>query len=157
MSGRFAAWVLTTRPVVRAPIWLYRAGLGFVFGGRLLMLEHIGRTSGEPRYVVLEVADRPAPDEAIIASGFGYRAQWLRNLVANPGCRVSIGFRRRMPAVATVIDPAESARLLSQYQRRHPRTWQQLEAAIVHATGDAEPVIPLVRLALQRGSADPGR
>ncbi|MET8156751.1 hypothetical protein ABZT47_10295 [Sphaerisporangium sp. NPDC005289] len=42
------ARVLRTRRLVRAPIWLYRAGLGILFGSRLLMLEHIGRTTGAP-------------------------------------------------------------------------------------------------------------
>lgn len=36
---------LRTRWLVRAPIWLCRAGLGAVLGSRSLMLEHTGRTS----------------------------------------------------------------------------------------------------------------
>ena len=47
---------LRTRWLVRMPVWLYRARLGFLFGNRLLMVEHIGRKSGRRRYVVLEVA-----------------------------------------------------------------------------------------------------
>ena len=55
-----ASKMLHTRWLVRAPIPLFRAGLGFVFGGRLLLLEHLGRTSGEHRFVVLECVERPA-------------------------------------------------------------------------------------------------
>lgn len=43
--GRWGAWALGNRILTRAPIWLYRAGLGFVFGSRILMLEHVGRRS----------------------------------------------------------------------------------------------------------------
>jgi hypothetical protein len=53
MSGvgtRLRAKALHTRWVVRTPIGLYRAGLGFVFGSRLLMLEHRGRSSGARRF-----------------------------------------------------------------------------------------------------------
>jgi len=60
VAARGAA-LLQVRWFVRSPIWLYRARLGFVFGSRLLMLEHVGRTSGHRRYVVLEVIARPAP------------------------------------------------------------------------------------------------
>lgn len=60
-----------------APIWLYRARLGFVLGSRTLMLEHVGRKSGAKRYVVLEVVGHPAPDTYVVASGFGEHAQWF--------------------------------------------------------------------------------
>jgi len=74
LVARIGARGLTTRWLVRAPIGIYRAGLRFVFGSRLLMLEHRGRSSGRRRFVVLEVVDRPARDEYVIASGFGPRA-----------------------------------------------------------------------------------
>jgi hypothetical protein len=57
LTGR----MLRTRRLVRAPIWLYRARLGFLFGPRLIMLEHTARKSGARCYVVLEVVDRPSP------------------------------------------------------------------------------------------------
>src|SRR4051794_19376116 len=78
-TSSIAARALRTRWLVRLPIWLYRARLGFLFGRRLLMLEHVGRTSGQPRYVVLEVVDH-SPGEYTVCAGFGERTQWLRNL-----------------------------------------------------------------------------
>jgi len=47
------------RAVVRAPITLYRHGLGWVPGRRALMLERTGRRSGQARFVCPEVAERP--------------------------------------------------------------------------------------------------
>jgi hypothetical protein len=43
------AGLLRSRWFVRPPIWLFRAWRGFLFGGRLLLLEHFGRKSGATR------------------------------------------------------------------------------------------------------------
>lgn len=95
-----AARALRTRALVRAPITLYQHDLGWIFGQRILMLEHTGRRSGQARFACLEVAGRPGPERIIIVSGFGERAEWYRNLLADPRCTVSIGFApgsRRIP------------------------------------------------------------
>ena len=57
-------WWLRHRSLVRAPIWLFRARLGFVFGSRLLMIEHTGRKTGARRYVTVEVSAVPEPGPA---------------------------------------------------------------------------------------------
>ncbi|WP_190820398.1 PNPOx family protein [Saccharopolyspora pogona] len=46
------------RWLARAPIPLYRRGLGWLLGIRIMMLEHRGRRSGQLRYAVLEVLGR---------------------------------------------------------------------------------------------------
>ena len=79
---RLAARLLETRWLMRLPIPLYRVGLGWLFGERLVMIEHLGRVSHEPRYVVVEVVER-GRNVVRVASGFGTRAQWYRNLRAN--------------------------------------------------------------------------
>jgi len=66
-----AARLLQTRWIVRAPVWLYRARLGFLLGSRLLMLEHTGRKTGTRRYAVLEIVYCPQPGTYVVASGFG--------------------------------------------------------------------------------------
>jgi hypothetical protein len=48
-----------TRLAFRLPIWLYRLRLGWLLGDRLLLLTHIGRTSGQRRDRVK--APMPAP------------------------------------------------------------------------------------------------
>lgn len=107
--GALAHKFLTTLSLARAPIALYRRGLGLLFGQRLLMLEHVGRTSGETRYVVLETVGRPSANVIVVASGFGPSAQWYRNLRAQPKCRVSIGRQQHCPALARLMDEAESS------------------------------------------------
>jgi hypothetical protein len=73
-----------TRLAFRLPIWLYRLRLCWLLGERFLMLTHIGRKSGRPRYTVIEVVrhDR-ASDCYVIASGFGAHTDWFRNIQKN--------------------------------------------------------------------------
>lgn len=143
------AKLLTTRWVVRAPIPLFRAGLGFLFGGRLLMIEHRGRVSGARRYVVVEAVEHEASDRIVVASGFGPKAEWYRNLLAEPRCGVSVGARRRVPARAEALAPDESRALLARYAEAHPAAFAALQRSIVDATGDPDPEIPMVRLHLR--------
>lgn len=150
-TARLAAKLLSTRWFVRAPIWLYRAGLGFLFGNRLLMLEHIGRRSGLTRYVVLEVVDR-TDDAYTVAAGFGERAEWLRNLDAHPQAHISVGTRRRVPVVAHRMTADEAADALRHYAAKHPRAWDKLAPVFEQTLG--EPIresgttLPLVRLSI---------
>jgi len=144
------AKILTTRWAVRLPIPMFKVGFGFVFLGRLLMLEHRGRASGERRYVVIEAAEHESRDRIVVASGFGRAAQWYRNLEAEPRCGVSIGWRRRVPARAELLDAAESRALLDRYAARYPKAWAALHRSIVDATGEADPEIPMVRLHLEQ-------
>ncbi|WP_405166607.1 nitroreductase family deazaflavin-dependent oxidoreductase [Nocardia sp. NBC_01499] len=153
LTAALGARALHTRWLVRAPIQLYRAGLGFLFGSRMLMLQHIGRKSGETRYVVLEVVDRPAPGEYVIVSGFGTRAQWYRNIRTNPQVRISTGTTRNRPGIATPMTGEESATALAHYVRDHPAAWKKLRATIEHATGKPVDTLPMVRL---RMAAAPG-
>lgn len=154
LTAALGARALRTRWLVRAPIHLYRTGLGFLFGSRMLMLRHTGRKSGETRYVVLEVVDRPAPGEYVIVSGFGAQAQWYRNIQANPHVRVSTGITRNRPALAIPMTPEESTDALTHYIHHHPTAWKKLRASIEHATGKAVATLPMVRLTKLPARAD---
>ncbi len=146
LASRLGARALQTRWLVRAPVRLYHAGLGFVFGSRLLMLQHTGRRSGAPRFVVLEVVDHPAPGEYVIVSGFGATAQWYRNIQADPRVHLWIGFRRNLPATATPMTPDQSAAALDHYIHQHPKAWDKLRGTIEHATGKSVDTLPMVAL-----------
>ena len=151
-AATLAARLLERRWFARAPIRLFRARLGFLTGSRLLLLEHIGRHSGSRRYVVLEVVDRPTPESYIVASGFGARAQWFRNVVANPSVRVTVGVHGPQTATARVLEPSEAQIALQAYARSHPRTWRSLrhvfESTLGDAIGEDGTGLPLVRLEL---------
>ncbi len=149
-----AAALLRVRWFVRAPIWLYRARLGAIFGSRLLMLEHIGRTSGARRYVVLEIIARPAPHRYIVASGFGARAQWFRNVRANPQVRVYLGGHPPVTATAHTLTSEQNASALATYASAHPRAWRTLKPVLETTLGarivEQAATLPLVALDLDR-------
>lgn len=110
--------------LLRAPTYLYRARLGFLFGNRFLMIEHRGRRSGRLYRTVIEVADR-AGGEWICTSGTGPSADWYRNLRAGGLEAIWIGSRRHRGSVR-FPDPAEAAQHMRTYERRHPRTAARL-------------------------------
>ncbi|MDN5915462.1 MAG: nitroreductase family deazaflavin-dependent oxidoreductase [Pseudonocardia sp.] len=148
--------LLRTRALVRAPILAYRCGLGAVFGSRLLLLEHTGRVSGEPRYVVLEVTARPDPGRYLVVSGFGERAQWFRNIVSTPEVRVSVGRRRSVPARAVRLPQDRARELFERYPVDHPRAWARLEPAIraacdLPSPAPLAPHVPVVEITLHAG------
>lgn len=143
------ARVLQNRRIVRAPVWFYRRGLGWLFGGRMLMLEHVGRTSGQPRFVILEVVERPNRNTVFIANGFGERAQWYRNLRARTECHVSIGGLRRVPAHARFMTDDEGQAALNRYQRARPRSWERLRGAMEKIAGKPVERLPFVELTLE--------
>jgi deazaflavin-dependent oxidoreductase (nitroreductase family) len=152
-----ASRLLHTRWLVRAPIGLFRAGLGFVLGSRFLMLQHRGRRSGEARYVVLEVTDRPAPDRIVVVSGTGPEAQWYRNVLAEPRVLVSTGWRRSVRARAHVLPSDDGVAVLHRYAREHARPWAALRPVLTEwaeplaaASGAErwEQVVPVVELRL---------
>lgn len=158
MSARNVTKVLATRMAellrvrwfVRAPIWLYRARLGFMFGSRLLMLEHVGRTSGRCRYVVLEVIARPTANRYVVASGFGTSAQWYRNVSAEPRVRIYLGSHRPVPATATMLTGEQRASALAAYAGAHSRAWRTLKPVLERTLGaeisERATTLPLVAL-----------
>jgi deazaflavin-dependent oxidoreductase (nitroreductase family) len=146
-----AAKLLSARWLVRAPIWAYRARLGALFGSRLVMLEHTGRTSGRRRFVVLEVVGHPARDTYLVVSGFGARAQWFRNVQANPQVRLYTGSHRPIPAKASTLTSGRARAALAAYAAARPRTWAALKPVLEHTLGAELTDLPMVALDLVRG------
>lgn len=135
LFDRLVARALKTRWLMRAPIALYRGGLGFLLGRRLMMVEHRGRSSGRRRFVVIECIDRTTPGVYLAASGFGTVAQWYRNIAANGVAYVSSGTRRRIPTTARLLTKEESLAALEAYAARYPDAWRHLSAAMDAAAG----------------------
>jgi deazaflavin-dependent oxidoreductase (nitroreductase family) len=158
-STQFALKVLRTRWLVRLPIYLFRARLGFIFGHRLIMLEHFGRKTGKRRYAILELIGQK-PGTYFVVSGFGEHADWLRNVRANPRVTVTVGSARGIPAVAKRLEPAAGTVILGDYAERYPRTWQALTPVLKglsgrrsFALGDVA-VVSLTRVDEDRPSRD---
>ena len=105
---------------LRFPIFLYRIGLGWLFGDRLVLLTHRGRQSGRQRQVVVEtVRIERATRTVYILSGWGEQSDWVRNIQRTPAVVVQLGLRRWL-AIAVRLDAAETERELLEYGRRRP-------------------------------------
>ncbi len=141
------------RALARAPIGLYRVGLGWLFGGRFLMLTHIGRVTGNQRNVVLEVVRHDAKNDAFyVASGWGEKSDWLLNIQKDP--YVIVQFKRRsFPAVAERLSVEDAELEMLDYGRRHPAALMQLARIMGYRIESTEAdyrelgrYVPLIRL-----------
>ncbi|MFN2138301.1 MAG: nitroreductase family deazaflavin-dependent oxidoreductase [Candidatus Promineifilaceae bacterium] len=114
------------RLMFRAPLWIYRLGLGSLLGGRFLLLHHTGRTSGSQRQTVLEVVDfDPQTGTYYIASGFGKASDWYKNILKTPQVSIQVG-SKTYTAVASPLSPDESGEMMVAYARRHPTAAKEL-------------------------------
>jgi deazaflavin-dependent oxidoreductase (nitroreductase family) len=115
------------RLLLRAPIWLYRAGLGRLFGHRLLYLAHRGRRTGARREVVVEIVryDSHVP-EAVVVAAWGKNPDWYRNLLAGPALEVRLGGQRWLAPEHRSLDVDEVLDVLLSYRREHPHVWRWL-------------------------------
>jgi deazaflavin-dependent oxidoreductase (nitroreductase family) len=105
--------------VCRAPVYLYRWRLGWLFGHRCLLLTHIGRRTGLRRQTVLEVVEyREQGPEVVVVNGFGPGSDWLRNIEARPGEEVTVGLQH-FAASHRFLGEDEAARVIEGYERRN--------------------------------------
>ena len=108
-----------TRLLFRLPLSLYRWGLGWLFGRRLMVVNHIGRVTGKRRQAILEVVDHDANDGSyVVASGWGPDAAWYRNVRHAPDVTIQIG-RRTIPATGVPLPADEGAEIFARYASRH--------------------------------------
>jgi deazaflavin-dependent oxidoreductase (nitroreductase family) len=110
------AWL--ARLMFRAPVVLYRFGLGGLLGHEFLLLTHAGRRTGRIHETVLKVLRYdPVTRESIVASAWGTRTDWYRNIQARPALAVRTGGARYMPMVRTV-PPDEAFAVFADWTRR---------------------------------------
>lgn len=102
----------------RAPVYLYRWHLGWLFGHRALLLTHTGRRSGLRRQNVLEVvAYRAEIPEAVVVSGFR-DSDWLRNIEAAPGEEIKVG-AQQFEAQHRLLGEDEAMQVMRDYEHRY--------------------------------------
>jgi deazaflavin-dependent oxidoreductase (nitroreductase family) len=99
------------------PIVLLSWDLGFATPGDAL-LETTGRRTGQPRRT--PVCDGSYGDTFWLVAQRGHRADWVRNIAANPRVRVKfrsgsgVGWRAGTAHILDEDDPRERQRLLAQ-------------------------------------------
>jgi deazaflavin-dependent oxidoreductase (nitroreductase family) len=107
------------RVLFRVPILVFRARLGWVFGHRLVLINHRGRKTGRSRQVVVEVAARDRATGAVtVASGFGSQSDWFRNLLVAPQTTIEVG-ARRLHVRAVPLSPEDGGEVMVDYAKRH--------------------------------------
>src|SRR5664279_4118868 len=103
----------------RAPVYLYRWHLGWLFGHRCLLLTHIGRHTGLQRQTVLEVVEyRNAGPEVVVANGFGPNSDWVMNIEAKGGEEVTVGLQHFV-ASHRFLGETEAAKVIEAYEYRN--------------------------------------
>jgi deazaflavin-dependent oxidoreductase (nitroreductase family) len=90
------------------------------FGGFMpwwIMLTTVGRKSRKPHRTVVDIVQRDG-DKIYVVAAYGRRADWVRNLKANPSLKGQIGWSR-FDAKAVFLEEADrNAFLLDLYRRR---------------------------------------
>ena len=104
--------------VQRIHLRLYASGKGWIIGNFILLLTHTGRKSGT-RYVT------PLQFEKMngvycVGAGRGQRADWFRNILANPQVHVQVSRIQFDCEAEPVTDPGRVADFLEYRLKRHP-------------------------------------
>jgi deazaflavin-dependent oxidoreductase (nitroreductase family) len=90
------------------------------FGGFMpwwIMLTTVGRKSGIPHQVVVDIVQRDG-DKIYVVAGYGRRADWVRNLKANPFLKGQIGWSQFDGEAVFLEETDKNAFLLDLYRRR---------------------------------------
>lgn len=111
------------RWLFRLPLRLHRLGLrGFerVLGIDWIVLTTRGRRTGRPHEVMLDVVGHDAATGAFyVQPADGRRADWVRNVAADPGVVAEVRGRRFDARVEDVTGP-EGAEVVLRFVRAHP-------------------------------------
>lgn len=108
----------------KVPLFLHRIGLVSWIekfsGAQWMLITTTGRKTGKPRRVMVDVIDYDkAADTYYVEAAYGERADWVRNIRANPVFRGQVG-RRKFAARAERLSPDEAADKMVAYFRRVP-------------------------------------
>jgi len=101
------------------PQLIYAIGLGPIYGRMVLLLTTQGRKSGLPRITPLQYED--IEGDIVIGSALGGKADWFRNIQANPQVKVRVGSREFTGIGEPITDPVQIADFLEYRLRKNPR------------------------------------
>lgn len=121
------------RALLRAPLLLYRMGLGEVLNNlHILVLVTRGRKSGLPRYTPIEY--RRHGSKIYLVSGWGTRPNWFQNLLENPLPTVQLGSHVQAARAQIVTDPAEALRAIHLFRRTAPGRYDTVLSYVIDET-----------------------
>lgn len=141
MSGFTRTPKLLLRLIHWPPRLLYAIGLGPVVGRFILLLTTTGRKTGKRRVTPLQYEE--IDGLIYLGAALGKRADWVRNIQANPRVEVRVKSRRLCGVADLISDTTRIADFLEVRLQRHPR----MIGAILRAEGMD---MPPTRAALER-------
>ena len=97
---------------------LYDIGLGAIIGRLILLLITTGRKTGLPRTTPLQYEE--ADGDFYLGSALGQKADWFKNILANPQVEVRVKSKRFRGVAEPVTDPVRIADFLEVRLKRHP-------------------------------------
>jgi deazaflavin-dependent oxidoreductase (nitroreductase family) len=93
----------------------------------------------------------------LVASGFGEKADWYKNVMVHPDITIQVG-RRQMAAHAERLPLPQATEVMLDYSRRHPATLRTLAGLLGYHSDGSEAdvrflagVIPILALIPQDG------
>lgn len=98
---------------------LYALGLGPIVGRLILLLTTTGRKTGRKRVTALQYEE--VAGAFWLGSSRGTRADWFRNLIADPIVEVQVRSRRFRGRAEAISDAERVADFLELRLARHPR------------------------------------
>ncbi len=107
------------------PVLMERLGLGWLLGRHFLVVTHLGRRSGLVRQTgVMVLYENRQTGEVCVAAG-SLKADWYRNVLAQPAPEVAIAGRRFCP-VQRLVPPEELAAHIAWARQHSPlQAWIQ--------------------------------
>lgn len=98
---------------------LYALGLGPLVGRIILLLTTSGRKSGKQRVTPLQYEE--IDGLYYLGAARGLKADWVRNIQANPQVELRVGAKHVRGCAEVVNDPARFADFMEVRLARHPR------------------------------------
>jgi len=126
------------RILFRMPVYAYRVGLGWIFGKRLILIDHVGRKTGKLHRVVVEVVEwEKGTGNVIVVAGYGEQTQWYKNLREQPNTTIQIGSRKCAVAVE-LLAPQDREDIIARYLEKYGKLTGQLFSMIGYSWDGTE-------------------
>ncbi len=103
----------------RIPVFFYRWGLGWLFGKRFVLFQHIGRKSGKHYQTVVEVVEiEKDTGNVIVVAGYGSQTQWYQNLQLMQSTTIQLG-KHKFKVSIKMLSPEDGADIMAHYYQRY--------------------------------------
>jgi deazaflavin-dependent oxidoreductase (nitroreductase family) len=117
----------------KAPLFMHKLGLGGwerIIGAQWMLIRTTGRKTGKRRETLVDVMDyNQATDTYYIEAAYGSRADWYKNIKANPTFEAQVG-RRKFQANAVELTEKDTGEMLVQFFRRNPAYTRSVMAMV---------------------------